>query len=392
MSEKSLKSLYDILIIGAGPAGLCAGLHVVAGRKDLSVLLVDKMVPWDNPIPCAEGVGKLSFEEAVKVKPSWIRQEIRRASFHAPNGSTIDYTDKNGGYIINRANMQRDIAEELSKNGVECRFNCRIKRVSPFKDGVRKIEFQDGTTFNVKVVIDTSGPICGIGRGEKITWKPRDLEPAYFVLVEQIELEPDKIHIYAGKELAPGGYAWVFPRGEHAANIGIVLGRKHSANINIRTLLDKFLAANFPSVTIVRKFAGTIPCGFKKGPVAVEGLIKAGDAASTINPISRAGIAEAMISGGLAGDYSLRLLEVKSKNAMLRICKEYEKAWNIKRGNRHVKLSKVKRAFINVPDEDYNRGAKLLSEVPLDKMTMSRIFTTALGRFPRLVWAMRHLM
>ena len=51
---------YDIAIIGAGPAGLSAGLHVMH-RKDLSIILLDKTTPWKNPIPCAEGVGKLGF-------------------------------------------------------------------------------------------------------------------------------------------------------------------------------------------------------------------------------------------------------------------------------------------------------------------------------------------
>jgi digeranylgeranylglycerophospholipid reductase len=93
---------YDIVIIGAGPAGLSAGLHVVR-EKGISVLLIDKTEPWKNPVPCAEGVGKLGFEEAVPVKKEWIRQEIRKARFHAPDNNTVAYVDNFGGYIIDRA-------------------------------------------------------------------------------------------------------------------------------------------------------------------------------------------------------------------------------------------------------------------------------------------------
>jgi digeranylgeranylglycerophospholipid reductase len=385
-------NVFDCIIIGAGPAGLNSGLHLIHSGKRISILLVDKMIPWEHPIPCAEGVGRLGFEEAIEVKSSWIRQKINRACFHAPGGGTICYTDKNGGYIIDRARMQSDIATELSSAGVECRYNCRVNQILPYENGLRKVLFQNNSSAFARVVIDASGPVCGFGKGEKIHWKPGDLEPAYFAVVENIHIEPDMIHIFAGKELAPGGYAWAFPRGENCANVGVVLGRKTEGHFNIRTLLDSFIEKFYPQVTIVRRFAGSIPCAFKHGPIALPGLIKTGDAASTINPISRAGISEALLSGGLAGDHAIEMLDEEKISSINRICKKYENEWNSKRGKRHFKLSKVKNSLLNVPDEDYNRGVELLSDISAENLTMSRIFKASLGRFPRLIWAMRHLM
>lgn len=390
MTVRFSKELYDIVIIGAGPAGLNAGSYISRNFNG-SVLLVDKTIPWEHPIACAEGVGRLGFEYSVEVKKSWIRQEIWSACFHAPGGGTITYRDKNGGFIINRASMQSDLAEQISVNGVECVFNCRVKSVSPFESSVRRITFEDGSFVSARVVIDASGPLCGIGKGEKIASKPLDLEPAYFVWVEGIEISPDQIHIYAGQKIAPGGYAWVFPR-DNGANIGVVIGKRYVGQCNIRRLLDDFVDDNFKSAKIIQRFAGAIPCGTKRGPVASACLIKTGDAASTINPISRAGISEALLSGRLAGAAALEMLGAECEKHIKTICKNYESAWNQKRGNRHIKLSKVKQSLLSVPDEDYNKGAALLSSTPLEELTMSRIFAVSLGRFPRLVWAMRHLM
>ncbi|NLP02032.1 MAG: NAD(P)/FAD-dependent oxidoreductase [Fibrobacter sp.] len=384
------KEIYDIAVIGAGPAGLNAGIQICRAGAG-SLLLVDKTTPWEHPIACAEGVGRLGFEQAVDVKKEWIRQEINSACFHAPSGSSITYRDKNGGYIINRALMQSDMAEQIRAMGGECHFDCKVKSVSLYGNGARRLLFIDGTTVSARVVIDASGPVCGIGKGEKLAWKPSDLEPAYFVWAEEVEIESDLIHIYAGQKLAPGGYAWVFPRGS-GSNIGIVLGKKFVGKYNIRSLLDEFIRKNFGSAKIVQRFAGAIPCGGKHGPFAVSGLIKAGDAASTINPISRAGISEALLSGKLAGEAALVMLGTASEREMRRICKNYEDSWNRIRGNRHIKLSRVKNSLLSVPDEDYNEGAALLSSIPLEQLTMSKIFAASLGRFPRLVWAMRHLM
>jgi geranylgeranyl reductase family protein len=384
---------YDIIIIGAGPAGLSAGLHVMS-QKGISVLLIDKSTPWKYLIPCAEGVGKLGFEEAVPVRKEWIRQEIRKARFHAPNNNTIEYVDNNGGYIIDRSLMQSDIAAELESKGVECLYDTKVVAISPPEKSafIRTVSLNNGKKINARVVIDASGPTSCFCKTEKISWKPEDLEPALFVHVEDISIEPDTIHIYAGTQIAPGGYAWVFPRGENAANIGIVIGRKSIGSITLNTLLSNFLSTRFPNVKIVKRFAGPIPCNFKKTAISLPGLLKTGDAASTINPISRAGISEALLSGGLAGDHALKMLDTSDPRELKKICKSYENDWDVRRGNRHNKLARVKNALLSVPDEDYNKGAELLSKIPLEKMTMRKIFQASLGRFPRLVWALRHLM
>jgi digeranylgeranylglycerophospholipid reductase len=111
-----------------------------------------------------------------------------------------------------------------------------------------------------------------------------------------------------------------------------------------------------------------------------------------VNPISRAGISEAMKSGTLAGDYAMRMLKTSARKEMKKICDLYEKAWHKKLGKRHFKLAKVKNSLLKVPDADYNAGAQALSGIQQDQLTMSKIFTLSLGKFPKLVWALRHLM
>jgi geranylgeranyl reductase family protein len=390
---------YDVIIIGAGPAGLNAGLHVVHSKKRLSVLLADAIVPWEQPIQCAEAIGRLGFNEAVEVKKAWIRQTITSASFHAPDGTVITYTDKNGGYIIDRAIMQKDLADELNRHGVVLHFNGRVTNIAPpvatGEDGtmLRTVSFSDGSCAQGRIVIDASGPIGCFCKEEGVQAKPPDLEPACFIFAESIDLPDDTVHIYAGSEIAPGGYAWVFPRGKGAANIGVVIGKRFKGKVNIRGLLDTFLAHHFPAIKVVSRFAGAIPCACgRKDPLTAWGLIKTGDAADTVNPVSRAGIAEALLSGGLAGDHALLMCDAANAREMRRIGKAYEKAWFEKRGKNHEKLARVKTSLASVPDRDYIAAAKALSQIPPDELTMSKIFQAALHRFPRLVWALRHLM
>jgi flavin-dependent dehydrogenase len=357
-------------------------------------LLIDKIAPWEKPIPCAEGVGRRGLEEAIgKIDPSWIRLAISRAVFQAPCGASVSYTSASKGFIIDRAKMQKDLAARLRNRGAEIALGLKVRRVSPPDKSYRQITLDNGETLSARVVIDASGPVSLLGKGENICWKPYDLEPACFVIAENIRCEDDAVRVYAGQKVAPGGgYAWVFPRGGGAANIGIVIGKNFVKGANLKTLLDDFLKQHFPDAQIITRFAGSIPCGYRRGPVALPGLIKCGDAANAVNPISRAGIVEAMMSGGLAGAAALDMLGAGSEKQLNKICKTYEKRWYEKRGARHLKLAKVKSSLSKVPDADYDRAAQTLQAMPPDKISMAKIFGASMARFPRLAWALRHLM
>jgi geranylgeranyl reductase family protein len=386
--------VYDIAVIGAGPAGLAAAFRISALQPDAAVVLIDKTAPWEHPIACAEGVGRLGFHEALEVRPEWIRAQVGKASFHSPNNSVVTYSDPNkGGYIIDRSRMQKDLAEACRERGVCCLLQHRVSDVSPAdSQGRRTVTLANHAPLQARVVIDCSGPLSRIGRSDGMAWKPLDLEPAFFAHVHGIACETDAVHIYMHAGFAPGGYAWSFPRDNQSANVGIVVGSGFRAAVNIRTQLDAFVKHHFAGGKIERCFAGTIPCFRTRQPMAVPGLLKAGDAASTINPISRAGIVEALMCGRLAGEKALAMLGADSERGLRKICKEYEKAWFVKRSKSHLKLAKVKASLAAIADAEFNAAAETLGQIPIASLTMSKIFRISLGRFPRLVWAMRHLM
>ena len=388
-----MASTYDIAIIGAGPAGLCAARNIIMQKSKPSVILIEKSTGIDKRIPCAEGVGKLGFHEVLEPKKAWIRSEISHLTLHAPDNTTITYTDRNKGYIINRALMQHDLADACREMGSEGLFNHTVVKVTkPESNGERTIHLDNGDAIRAKVVLDCSGPLSRFGENETIDFKPHDLEVAYFAHIEGIKTRTDTVHVYVGRELAPGGYAWAFPRDEQSLNTGIVLGSSFRGNYNISTLLDTFIKNYYPEGKVIRKCAGSIPCYNKRLKIATIGLIKAGDAISTVNPISRAGISEAMKSGTIAGSYAIQMLNASSEKEIKKICDSYEKTWYKKLGSRHLKLSRVKNFLQKVTDKEYNEGAKALATIPQDQLSMLKIFRTCLTRFPKLILALRHLM
>jgi digeranylgeranylglycerophospholipid reductase len=56
----------------------------------------------------------------------------------------------------------------------------------------------------------------------------KDMESAVQYSVANVDIEPNKMIMYVGMNHAPGGYVWVFPKGNRFANIGIGISGKYS--------------------------------------------------------------------------------------------------------------------------------------------------------------------
>jgi geranylgeranyl reductase family protein len=388
-----MKSSYDILIIGAGPAGLAAANRISSISPLPSVLLADKIKPWERPIACAEGVFRVQFEKVIDPKPAWIRFLVDKAVYHSPDNYKVHYSDNNKGYILDRSVMQKDMAMQCAEKGVECLFGHRVITVGPWNDtDGRTVILDDGTPVKARVVIDCSGPLSTLGKGEKIHSKAMDMEVACLAHLTIPSVDTETVHLHAGWLIAPGAYAWAFPRTDRSINVGVIVGASFKSGANIRRLLDSFISTYYPEGRTERIFAGSIPCAFGRPPISTFGLVKAGDSASMVNPVSRAGITEALIAGNLAGKCALSMLGAQTKKDVLLASRTYEREWLEKRGKRHAKLAKVKHSLVKVPDSDYNASARTLGPIPREQLTMSKIFAISLSRFPRLVWALRHVL
>jgi digeranylgeranylglycerophospholipid reductase len=394
-----LLSEYDFAVIGAGPAGLLAAINLAmanAGRaQPYTIALLDKRDPWREPVACGEGVSAQGLRDLVpKVEPAWIREPIDGVIFISPNGTPVTFQLKGSGLLIDRALMHKNLAEEARRLGVHCNFRARATAVSRYVNGRRilKVEGESNGEIKARVVIDASGPGAGFGAGEKITQGDFDVEPSLFALITGIEYPVNYIQMFFGKNYAPGGYAWLFPRDRHVANVGLVIGKKYARAAPARKTLQDFLAKTYPQAKVELFHGGAIPCGYTPDPLAVENLFKAGDAANMVNPISRAGILEAMKGGQLAARAALQVIELGTEAEKLPHYRAYKDGWDEAYGKANLRIHKAKEAFMGIPDATFDKAAGSLAKIPVEKVTMGKIFMTTLWSTPSLIWKMRSLI
>lgn len=392
---------YDFAVIGAGPAGLLAALNLAlavdGGRtpRPYTIALLDKRDPWREPVSCAEAVSAEGLRALVpKVEPAWIREKVDGVVFISPNGTRVTFRKDGSGLLIDRALMHRNLAEEGRRHGVHCNFRARATAVSRYEGGVRTVKYEgDGSgELKAKVVIDASGPGVGFGKGERIVQGDFDVEPALFALVRGLEYPVNYIQMFFGRNYAPGGYAWLFPRDREVANVGLVIGKRFSKEAPARKAMSDFLEQVYPGAKVETLTGGAIPCGYTHQPLAVENLFKAGDSANMVNPISRAGILEAMKGGQLAADAALACIELGNEAEKEPYYRRYKEKWDAAYGNANFRIHKAKGAFMDIADATFDKAAGSLAKIPAEKVTMGRIFLTTLWSTPSLIWKMRSLI
>ncbi len=391
-------NLYNVVVCGAGPAGLMAAYQLgkLAGN-DGRVLLLDKKEPWKEPIFCAEAVSTHRLNELWPIDESWVRGSISGIYFTSPKGYKAEFYSKDCGRLLDRSKFHHAIADACVEAGVECRYDALVKSISRDESGWH-LNVQVGgemVEISARAVIDATGPGCRLTRGipclEGIESGDIDLEPAIFAVAEGIEHKRDHIDLFYGSEF-PGGYGWIFPRDGKEVNIGFVLAKDAKPGISMRDKLKQFITNHYPEASVKAVYGGMIACGQSNKPMAKCGLFKAGDAASCVNPLSRSGIVEALLCGKLVAESVHEWLAAADENARVNIESAVLDRWMKALGKSHLQIARAKPGLAKIKDEQFDKAAMRLSKLPREKQTLLRIFFAVLWSCPSVIWKMRSFL
>jgi digeranylgeranylglycerophospholipid reductase len=136
------------------------------------------------------------------------------------------------------------------------------------------------------------------------------MESAIQYSVSNIDIKRNNMIMYVGEKYAPGGYLWIFPKGNRFANVGLGISGKYSKHKSAKNYLDEFMKKKFPNASILTTMCGGVPCARPmKNPIN-NGLMLAGDAAHQINPLTGGGITSGMKGGSIAGKVAADAIKI----------------------------------------------------------------------------------
>lgn len=307
---------YDVVVVGAGPAGsLAARASALGGAR---TLLLDHRTELGQPVQCGEflpateelhdifGPG-IDLSDAYEIPAATVLRETRTMACVAPTGHA--YRFPLAGFTVSRRAFDKALALRAEGAGAELRFPVGVT-------GVRggEVRCAGGASIETSVVIGADGPTSTVGRS--VGFRP---VRTMFRMITATADGPvdDEIALRFGR-VAPGGYAWRFPR-QDDLNVGLGVSRLEPGT-TLGGLLDRYAREERLGPPRERT-AWWVPVGPPPESLVVGRALFAGDAANLVMATNGGGIPTAMVSGWLAGQAAAR--HVRDGRSL----SEYDTAW-----------------------------------------------------------------
>jgi len=373
----------DVLVVGGGPAGLVAAR--TAAEHGCEALLVERDPAIGLPVRCGEGVGSKGLEEFLDPRNGdvpWVSRRITRVEFRSPNGSVVRVGHGDIGYVLDRSRFEPVLAEQATAAGATIRVRTEVSGL--VRDGATWVATMNGAPIRARIVIGADGVESMVGRWAGIDTRVRakDMESCAQVLLDDVDVDPEAIVLHFGNAIAPGGYAWIFPKGDRAANVGlgvVALRARRSAS----AYLAEYVNATFPRGSEKLRTVGGVVVQTTVKSTVTDGVLLCGDSAHMINPVSGAGIVNGMKAGRMAAETAAAA--IKDGDTSARRLSEYHERWMSMLGNDHERFYRVKEALGKFDDAFFDGLACSVNGIPEQKRTLRRIFTTALFQQPALL-------
>ncbi len=354
---------FDVIIVGAGPAGLVAARD--CAKAKLAVLLLDRKQEIGAPKRCAEGLS-LSWFKRLKLKPNkeWCIQPIYGAALYSPSGKKVVFKSKKlEGYILERKIFEKHLAIEAAKAGAKIRVKANVENAVRENQKVVLTANESGETkqYLAPLVIAADGIDSRVSRmlGLNTTNKLNDIDSGYqYELTNISGYDEELLHLYFGNEVAKRGYVWIFPKRKGTANVGIGIGGAQEKSA--KYYLDKFIASQpgLAKGVPIEINAGAVSVGGFLEEMTADNLIACGDAAHHVDPIHGGGIGIAMEAAEIASRIAAEAFKKKdfSKNFL----QKYTAAWLEARGNQLKKRLKARILLEKLSDADFDYLAESL--------------------------------
>jgi digeranylgeranylglycerophospholipid reductase len=364
----TVKPGFDVVVIGAGPAGSRTAAEIARGAR--RVLLLEKRPRVGYPVRCAEAVGpREDVERYLPLDDRLVSSPIDGFLIVAPDGTRFQREMPGIGFVVDRELFDQRLAADAVSAGAELRTGHQatgLIREGTRVLGVRVKDLASGSAYDeraeVTVGADGVESLSPRWAGLKKSLRPDELFSCAEELIEGIDLPGAFIEFHLGKSFAPGGYAWVFPKGKGRANVGVGINPLRAGGKTAVEYLNAFLAHRAPDGRRTRLVIGGCSVARGLSALAADGFVAVGEAANQNNPFSGGGIVNALEAADMAAAAILSALSRGSSSA--KDLGAYTREWRRAVGKTNDAFHHAARIFYGLPDEEMSRMARELSGVP----------------------------
>jgi len=356
---------YDIVVVGAGPAGsrVAAGL----AARGLRVAVCERQ-SHAGASPCCTGLVGCDAVSLLNIPPEIIQHQARGARLFSPDGSSLRvWRDEVQACVLDRPALDGLLAERAAAAGAEYFYDTTVTNIEIGRDEARVISVAGAFSAGAVVLAVGAGALTarlGLGR------------PGDVVIGVQAELPAEgieEVEVYFGEAVAPGFFAWLVPVGVGRAKVGLMTRRRPLH------YLRKFIAGKAAAGRIdaagMSLSRGLVPLRPLKRTYGRR-LLVVGDAAGQVKPTSGGGIYYGIICADIAAavlaeaasgdDFSAGFLARYQRRWRQRLGAELRRGYRLRRGYERLGDRSRARLFAIIREWGIDRELAAMPEMKFD--------------------------
>lgn len=332
-----MNKVYDVIIIGGGPAGGQAARELSALGHE--VLLVERYKSFEENNFSSAGMTLAPLKE-FDLPESVIGTYWNDLIIQCTKNEFKWEGGKPKGVVLDFGRLRQFLADECKKNGGEVLMGHRYVKKILTKNGIRaqfkNMDSGELVEYDAKLLVDGTGPL------RKVMFDTKEEQPEmvygsgveYLIKVSQevYDRYRETLVFFLGDKWALKGYSWIFPMENRVLKVGS--GKIHikssdleRTSITTKKLTDKvikeYIELDEGSYELLDVHGGTLRYSPSiKDVFYKDKVVAVGDAVSTVNPLGGEGIRYAMLNASLAVEYIDKYLREGKTNF-----KEYRRRW-----------------------------------------------------------------
>jgi digeranylgeranylglycerophospholipid reductase len=295
---------FDVVVVGGGPAGAVTAR--IAAETGAEVLLLEQRTRIEEPSACAGLVSPRTLA-VLGASDACVVRRPRDVSFHAPGGAVLSLrTTTDRALVIDRSILELELLARARGAGVDVRLGTTAHA---WRDGVVRCDAAaaEGAAVGA-ILVGADGPESRVA-----AWA--GLPAASNLRALQVEAESpgpeaDDVHVFVGRRVAPGFFAWSIPAQAGRRRIGLAV----SDEVDPAPYLDRLLAQRFPNHRMVSRIEARIPIPSPRRTTA-DGALLVGDAAGHVKPLSGGGLYFGGLCARVAGRAAARAAKEPGEQA-----------------------------------------------------------------------------
>ncbi|MGD1834354.1 MAG: geranylgeranyl reductase family protein [Nitrososphaeraceae archaeon] len=360
--------MYDIAIVGGGPAGLSAAYSAAKEGSSVIVLERDKSIGHNIR---TSGVSWIREMEKLSI-PSKYYNPIKNYRFISPNNEVQINDNDSKSCVLDIRGLYQYLAHLATNNGAEISLNSTVTNASiSVHENLCKLSvntIRGQKNIECRLIIDASGFNSIVARklGFAKNWNRYGIGAEYECYCDFVDSKTWTLMV--GRQYSSAGYAWVFPLSNNRIRLGVGVGRPESEEDPINKL--NFLIRNklkplneLGRIQPIEFHIGYIPNQGARSSVS-DNLLLVGDSAGQSNPLVLEGIRHAIEFGRLAGLIGSESLNYNcTKKSLIR----YEQEWKNKINSKINSALRVQKRWLNLTDKQWDTEIDILKSMNIDQ-------------------------